>query len=59
MMDRSENYPGMMITDTANFRYDAYHCANGQKDVVENLNMELATKVVKATLGSVMRDLQR
>ena len=27
------NYPAMMITDTANFRYDGYHCVEGEDAV--------------------------
>jgi hypothetical protein len=47
------DYPAMMITDTSNFRYDAYHCGNGQ-DVIANLNHDFSTKVIQATVAAVV-----
>ena len=44
--------PGIMITDTSEFRYDAYHCRNGKKDTVDKLDHLFATKVVKMTVGA-------
>jgi len=40
--------PAIMITDTADFRSDAYHCL-GRPDTVETLDLEFAAKVVEAT----------
>lgn len=40
--------PGIMITDTADFRNPSYHCRSGS-DTVATLNFDFATKVVRAT----------
>ena len=49
----SYNLPGMMITDSSNFRNPNYHCLDGTNDSVETLNHAFATKVIKATVASV------
>ncbi len=41
-------FPGMMVTDTANFRNTHYHCTGGQ-DTVDRLDHAFATKVIQAT----------
>lgn len=50
------NYPAMMITDTANFRYGGYHCVDGQ-DTVDRLDHEFSTKVVRATVAATAETL--
>ncbi len=47
-----EGVPAMLITDTSNFRYEAYHCTNGT-DAVANLNRDFSANVVRATVGAV------
>ena len=47
------NYPAMMITDTANFRYAPYHCYEGV-DEVANLNHDFSTKVMRATVAAAV-----
>ena len=42
----------MMITDTSEFRYDAYHCRDGD-DVVENLDSEFSRQIVATTVGAI------
>ena len=44
-------WPGIMLTDTANFRNPYYHCRWGQ-DTVDTLNLDFAVKVVRATIGA-------
>lgn len=48
----SNGFPAMMITDTADFRYSAYHCASGP-DSIDRLDMAFATRVTQATVGAV------
>ena len=50
-------YAAMMITDTSEFRYSAYHCMNGEVDSVDKLNQEFSTKVVQATVGAAAQSL--
>ncbi len=52
-----QDYPAMMITDTANFRNTHYHCAQGP-DSVERLDPVFASKVVAGTVAAV-RELLR
>lgn len=47
-----EGVPAMLITDTSNFRYEAYHCTNGI-DAVANLNRDFSANVVRVTVGAV------
>lgn len=49
-------YPGAMLTDTANFRNPHYHCFNGA-DTVDTLDHDFATKIVRATIGAAARTL--
>ena len=51
-----ENLPGIMITDTSEFRYPQYHCRNGD-DVVENLDPVFSTKVIQITVGAAAKAL--
>ncbi len=44
-------YPGIMVTDTSNFRYKQYHCAGGEDDI-SLLDFDFMTKVTKAQLGA-------
>jgi Zn-dependent M28 family amino/carboxypeptidase len=44
-------YPAMMLTDTSEFRYAAYHCRDGD-DVVENLDQDFARKNIATTVGA-------
>ncbi len=46
-----EGVPAMLITDTSNFRYEAYHCTNGT-DAVANLNRDFSANVVRVTVGA-------
>jgi hypothetical protein len=50
-------YAAMMITDTSEFRYEAYHCANGMQDTVDNLDNAFSTKVVQAAVGATSQSL--
>ena len=43
--------PAMNFTDTANLRYAAYHCADGE-DVIDNLNHQFATKIIQTAVFS-------
>ncbi len=45
-------FPAMMLTDTSEFRYDAYHCRDGD-DVVDNLDPDFARRVVATTVAAV------
>ena len=44
-------YPAMMLTDTSEFRYAAYHCNDGD-DVVENLSQDFARRNIAVTVGA-------
>lgn len=46
--------PGIMITDTSEFRYPQYHCRDGD-DVIENLDHDFSVQVLQATVGSAAR----
>lgn len=50
--------PGVMITDTSEFRYDRYHCAAGP-DAIEGLDPAFAAQVVQASVGAAWRALAR
>ena len=45
------DFPALHMTDTANFRYAAYHCGSGQ-DVPENLDHAFATGIIRATVAA-------
>lgn len=49
-------YPGILITDTSEFRYDDYHCTAGP-DVVENLDPVFATQIVTMTVSAAADSL--
>ncbi|MBW2530758.1 MAG: M20/M25/M40 family metallo-hydrolase [Deltaproteobacteria bacterium] len=49
--------PAVMITDTANFRYGAYHCLDGE-DIVDNLDHDFAAQVIAATVGAAAEALE-
>lgn len=49
-------FPGVMLTDTSEFRYDRYHCRAGP-DVVANLDQTFAAQVVSATVGAAAESL--
>ena len=49
-------FPGVMITDTSNFRYQQYHCGSGE-DEVSLLDMEFLTQVTQAQLGAQVETL--
>lgn len=46
--------PGIMITDTSEFRYAQYHCRDGD-DVIGNLDHAFSVQVIQATVGSAAR----
>ncbi|MEM9356290.1 MAG: M28 family peptidase [Pseudomonadota bacterium] len=54
----SYNLPGMMITDSSNFRNPNYHCLNGTNDSVDTLDHGFSTKVIRATVASVKQMLR-
>jgi Zn-dependent M28 family amino/carboxypeptidase len=45
------NVPAMMLTDTANFRSDAYHC-KGRHDAVDTLDLPFAVQVVRSAAAA-------
>jgi Zn-dependent M28 family amino/carboxypeptidase len=47
------NLPGIMVTDTADFRNPNYHCASGT-DTLATLNFDFAVKVVRATAAAAL-----
>lgn len=47
----AEGYPGMMITDTSEFRYDAYHCRSAE-DAIANLDTEFSTQIIAITVAA-------
>jgi hypothetical protein len=49
----ARGYPGMMITDTSEFRNTHYHCAVGE-DSVDRLDHLFATRVVQATVAAAV-----
>ncbi len=51
-----QGYPAIMVTDTSEFRYDAYHCRSGE-DEVANLDHDFATKIIKATVAATAEEL--
>ncbi len=52
----AQGYPAIMIGDTANFRYDAYHCA-ARDDVVSLLNHDFAANIIRATVATAAGEL--
>ena len=51
-----ESYPGVMLTDTSEFRYANYHCRGGP-DVVLNLDPHFATQIVTITVAAAANSL--
>ncbi len=49
-------FPGIMLTDSAEFRYDRYHCTRGP-DVTDNLDRAFATQVVAITVSAAAESL--
>ncbi len=47
-----QGYPGVMLTDTANFRNPHYHCAGGP-DIVADLDVDFAARVVRAAVEAI------
>ena len=47
-----QGFPGVMLTDTANFRNPHYHCGGGP-DVVADLDADFASRVVRAAVEAV------
>ena len=50
----ARGHPAVMVTDTADFRYPAYHCRSGP-DVVENLDAEFHARSVETLLHATER----
>ncbi len=48
--------PAVMITDTSEFRYPAYHCRNGS-DTVDKLNPGFTAKVIQTTADALRKML--
>jgi len=46
-----EGMPGLMLTDTANFRYPFYHT---QADTIDKLDFSFMTKICKATIATAI-----
>ncbi len=44
-------YPGIMLTDTANFRNPNYHCSGGP-DTIDPLDTDFAVKIIKSVVGA-------
>jgi len=51
-----EEMPGLMVTDTANFRNDAYHCG-ATDDTVARLDLAFAVDVTRATAAAAAHRL--
>ena len=49
-------FPGIMLTDTSEFRYDRYHCTRGP-DVVANLDRTFSSQVVAVTVAAAAESL--
>ncbi|MBI5486187.1 MAG: M28 family peptidase [Deltaproteobacteria bacterium] len=49
-------YPGILITDTADYRYARYHCA-AAPDSPDALDPEFATLVVRSTVAAIVDTL--
>ncbi len=50
------DFPGILVTDSANFRNPHYHCLDGM-DAPETLDVGFITQVSQATLGAVISAL--
>ena len=49
-------FPGIMLTDSSEFRYDRYHCRQGP-DVPANLDRAFASQVVAITVAAAAESL--
>ena len=49
-------YSSIMVTDTGENRYPAYHCRDGD-DVVTNLDHDFAATIIKATVAATAKSL--
>ncbi|HEY8379511.1 MAG TPA: M20/M25/M40 family metallo-hydrolase [Nannocystis sp.] len=47
-----EGYPAVLVTDTGDARYGAYHCKNGQ-DTIDQLDHDFAVDVIRATAVTI------
>jgi Zn-dependent M28 family amino/carboxypeptidase len=52
----ASGYPGMLLTDTAEFRNPNYHCENSQ-DSIDTLDHDFAMSVLRVTIGAAVRAL--
>ncbi len=50
------DYPGMLLTDTANYRNPYYHCEEGP-DTVDTLDTDFALRVVQSVTAAAARAL--
>jgi hypothetical protein len=53
-----EDYPAVMITDTANFRNLNYHCINGA-DNIESLDINFAVKTINTLSKTIEETLAK
>lgn len=51
-----QGYPGMLLTDTANYRLPGYHCEQGP-DTIDSLDLEFALRVVRSVTTAAARAL--
>jgi len=51
-------YPAIMLTDTADYRNPHYHCGGGP-DVLADVDVDFATRNIKATVSAVAASLDR
>lgn len=49
-------YPGIMLTDSANFRNFHYHCSEGP-DTADRLDTDFAAKIIKSVVGATATEL--
>ncbi len=45
-------YPAILLTDSAEFRNSTYHCRDGTTDDVDTLDHDFATQIIQATVAS-------
>ena len=50
-------YPGIMLTDSANFRNLHYHCSGGP-DTADRLDTDFAVKIIKSVVGATATELR-
>jgi len=49
-------YPGILLSDTANFRHPYYHCVGG-RDTADPLDTDFAVKIIKSLVGATATEL--